>query len=214
MNTKYTLLIPGMIALSLALMSQKAPKPSRLAQQWKIVTDYQERDAAFQEQLHRIDTMTRFPEEIIKMQELLKELDKEELDQVPAETLAILRIKDLKQFKEMARAKVLEGQKKEIALDKIRDVIYDFQENGIIKMYSTDDPAAIDTSTGWKEIVSRKEILMFQNPALQDKEHPNDTFVCKILYRSADSLSIKATGKNVLPDIKPMNFRRYESIEE
>lgn len=181
-----------------------------LAQKWQIIPDYKTQDSMYQAQLKGIDTMTAFPAEFAMMKEQMAKMKPEELQQIPAETIEMLKMTNLDSFKMKARASMIENKKKQEELEKTRAIVYEFQKNGIVKMYATDNLAQVDTSTGWKEDAKNKEILLYMNPNMANGANlPKDTMKFKILHISGDSLSIKAEGKDIMPNMKPMNFKKY-----
>lgn len=182
----------------------------QLAQKWQIVPDTQAQDSMYQAQLKNIDTLTAFPPEFEMMKEQMAKMKPEELQQIPAETIEILKTSSLDSFKVKARASIMESKKKQDELEKTRSIVYDFQKNGIVKMYATDNLAQVDTSTGWKEDAKNKQILLYMNPNMANGANlPKDTMKFKVLHMSGDSLSIKAEGKDLMPNMKPMNFKKF-----
>lgn len=202
-----------LVLSALGVLSMAACKEGgsgKLAQKWQIVPDYKAQDSMFNAQLSSIDTMTAFPAEFEMMKEQMAKMKPEELKQIPAETIEMLKTTNLDSFKMKARASMMDGKKKQDEMEKNRVVVYDFQANGIVKMYATDNLNQVDTSTGWKEDAKTKEILLFMNPsAAAGANIPKDTMKFKILHLSGDSLSIKAEGKDVMPNMKPMNFKKF-----
>ncbi|RQO29792.1 hypothetical protein DBR32_14505 [Taibaiella sp. KBW10] len=202
-----------LVLSALGMLSMAACKEGgsgKLAQKWQIVPDSKTQDSMFKAQLTSIDTMTAFPAEFEMMKEQMAKMKPEELKQIPAETVEMLKTTNLDSFKMKARASMLEGKKKQDEMEKTRVVVYDFQANGLVKMYATDNLNQVDTSTGWKEDAKKKEILLFMNPSAANGANiPKDTMKFKILHLSGDSLSIKAEGKEVMPNMKPMNFKKF-----
>lgn len=210
--TQQKYVIPAAIGMmAIALMAMKEPKRSNLAQQWQIVPDYKSQDSIYLAELKGIDTLSAFPPEFVMMREQLAKMTPEDIAQISAETVEVLKMTNLDSFKMKARTYIIKNKKQQDELEKTRANVYDFQQNGIVKMFATDKPEDVDTSTGWKEDVKKKEILLYMNPNMETASGnlPKDTIRFQILHLSSDSLSIKALETNFIHNAKPMNFKKY-----
>lgn len=205
--------IPAVIGLSLGLMALSSPK-SRLVKKWQMVPDYAAQDSLFQDQLSRIDTLTAFPPDFLKMRDRLKDMSVQEREQIPALTIDLLKSPDLETFKRKARAVMQEDKMKQDEQAKNEVVIYDFQSNGVIKMYAANKREQADTSTIWKEDLKNNTIILSPHPSLKKTGAAKDPLVLKILYLSTDSLSLSVEGKAAMGGTKPVNFIKYKGTEK
>lgn len=185
--------------------------------QWKVVIDQSEvakRDSMYREQLKSIDTMTTFPEDVLAMKKEMERMPADSLATLPAELVDLLKSTNIEEFKTKMKASSTEMKHNEDSMMANRVVVFDFQKSGVLKRFASDKANEADTSTMFKYDKAKKKIIMFGNPALFKDEMAKDSVVFEVLYLGNDSMSLKidpSSTKGAQPNMKPMNFKRYEA---
>lgn len=208
------------IAISLlgvaSLTACKGGGSGNISQKWEVVYDNTARDSAFNAQIQSVDTMTAFPPDFIEMKAELAKMKSDSVSTLPPEVVEMLKIEDLSTLKAKIKENLMVGKKQQDSIEAKRSVIYDFQKNGVLKMYASDMPdQMVDTSTKYTADVKAKKLFLFANQAVvKGGEMANDTITFDILHLSGDSLSLKVDPKSKgisgPSSIKPMAFRLYK----
>ncbi|OJV52868.1 MAG: hypothetical protein BGO31_03690 [Bacteroidetes bacterium 43-16] len=208
-----TIIVIGLLGVA-SLTACKGGGSGNISQKWEVVYDNSGRDSAFNAQLQSVDTMTAFPPDFIEMKAELAKMKPDSIATLPPEVVEMLKIEDLPTLKAKIKENLMDGKKQQDSLEAKRSVIYDFQKNGVLKMYASDMPdQMVDTSTKYTADMKAKKLFLFANQAIVKGEMANDTVTFDILHISGDSLSLKVDPKSkgaAGPNIKPMAFKLYK----
>lgn len=189
------------------LAACKTDPTSKFAKKWQVSVDFKDLDSAFASQISSADTLTAFPPEFAQMRAVMDTMSAESrAQQIPPDMLDLLSTTNLDSFKAKLKASLRTQQQQQKEMLTKTFEIFDFQKNGIIRHYITDNADNVDTSMAWKVADDKKNVILFANPAAKQPGQPDDTVTLNVLHISADSFSFKTQGKNVPTDGKPMNL--------
>lgn len=189
MIRKYVLSIASFgLLLSAASCGEKATDANKIAQKWQMTIAQSSYDSALNVQLGNVDTITSIPEEVTKMYNLPSNLDS---------------------AKAFMKEQIKTGMNSQ--REQMMQTIYDFQKDGLVKVYSLKGETPPDTSNHY--IVKDKQLLLTQkNP--MDPTAKVDTLHFDIITLTSDSLTFKVNDAKVPAEqaTQPLTFVVYKEV--